>query len=81
MTRLYLSCFALNKHTTNTFTCFFPSYIRSTVLSVTVFFIWIGKWEFGKCANEMEVEMEVPDATLSTPILYKVFENYYFFLK
>ena len=35
----YLSYVALNKLIINTITCFYPSYIQSAILPVTVFFI------------------------------------------
>ena len=40
----------------NTITYFFPNYIQSAVLSVTVFlFYWFGKREFGKFTNGIPV--------------------------
>ena len=49
-----LRYFSLNKHIINTATCFFPSYIQSLFLSVTVFYCF-DKQEFGKFTKGISV--------------------------
>ena len=55
MTRVLLSYLALNKHIINTFTCFFPSYIRSEKDKFRRWpcfsFYWLGKLEFSTFTN------------------------------